>query len=154
MMAINHAATGALIGLTVDEPFLALPLSFVSHFVLDAIPHYDPVEGTNEEKISSKKFFYIQIVLGALLCFLLILLLSITQPKRWLVAAGCAFLGASPDLLSFPRYLSVKQTGMDIDKTNWFWSFHSWIQWRTGPDLLWTELVWLGAIGFCVAGLL
>jgi len=36
-----HAAAGAAIGQFVDEPWIAFLLGFVSHFVLDAIPHGD-----------------------------------------------------------------------------------------------------------------
>ena len=40
MTATNHALSGALIGLAVMQPILALPLAFVSHFMLDAVPHF------------------------------------------------------------------------------------------------------------------
>ena len=36
----NHMVTGAVIALVVKQPALALPLAFLSHFVLDALPHY------------------------------------------------------------------------------------------------------------------
>jgi hypothetical protein len=42
--APNHALTGALIGLSVANPVLALPLAFVSHLLQDTVPHYDPAE--------------------------------------------------------------------------------------------------------------
>jgi hypothetical protein len=31
---------GAIIALAISQPLIALPLAFVSHFVLDALPHY------------------------------------------------------------------------------------------------------------------
>ncbi len=40
MTGFNHAVTGALIAGAVGNPFLAIPLAFASHFVLDAIPHF------------------------------------------------------------------------------------------------------------------
>lgn len=150
MMAINHAMTGALIGLTIDEPAASLPLAFLSHFMLDAFPHYDTAADKKIDILKSKKFFYIQIVLGAVLCFLLVVLLALFHPKNWVLAAVCAFLGASPDLLSFPRFLSVKRTGKDIGNKNWFWRFHSGIQWATGPQYLAIELVWFAVIGALV----
>ena len=33
MRATNHALTGAIIGLTVQNPWVALPAAFLSHFV-------------------------------------------------------------------------------------------------------------------------
>ena len=39
MTATNHALTGAIIGFTVVAP-LAFLVAILSHFVLDAIPHF------------------------------------------------------------------------------------------------------------------
>lgn len=41
MLLLSHAAAGALIAQAVPNPILAFALSFVSHFVMDAIPHGD-----------------------------------------------------------------------------------------------------------------
>lgn len=142
MTAPNHALTGALIGLSVSNPWLAIPLAFASHFVLDAVPHYDVPGETHEARIASKKFFVIQIVGGAILCFLLVLALAITQPHNWFLAAFCAFVAASPDILSAPRFLSVRASGKDPRESNWFWRFHSHIQWKTGPKLYVVELLY------------
>lgn len=39
----SHASTGAMIGLYVHNPYLACMLAFASHFVLDAVPHWQLV---------------------------------------------------------------------------------------------------------------
>lgn len=39
----SHASTGAMIGLYVHNPYLACGLAFASHFVLDAVPHWQLV---------------------------------------------------------------------------------------------------------------
>lgn len=41
MLLTVHATAGAMIGQQVNNPVLAFILSFVSHFVLDMIPHGD-----------------------------------------------------------------------------------------------------------------
>jgi hypothetical protein len=41
MLLTVHAATGALIGQQINNPILAFALGFVSHFILDMIPHGD-----------------------------------------------------------------------------------------------------------------
>ncbi len=143
MMAINHAMTGALIGATVSEPAAALPLAFASHFLLDAVPHYDPASGSTVSNITSKKFIREQLLLNGALCFLLVVILALSQPKHWIVVAVCAFLGASPDLFWIPRFLHAKRTGTDKAPSNVFLKFHSNIQWLTGPHLLPVELIWL-----------
>ena len=38
MTATNHALTGAIIGLVIGEPVLAIALAFASHFICDALP--------------------------------------------------------------------------------------------------------------------
>lgn len=152
MTAINHALTGALIGCVVSNPAIALPLAFLSHFALDAIPHYDPPGDTDEARINSKQFLYIQLVLGAVLCFVLVMAVFLAHPTHWLTIIFGAFFGASPDLISIPRYIHVKRVGRDIKNSWWFWRWHSVIQWKTGPRFALVELAWaIGAITLLVA---
>jgi hypothetical protein len=148
MTAPNHAITGALIGLTIGNPAIALPLAFLSHFVCDALPHYDAA-GTALQRISSKRLIYEQVLVGGAICFLIVLVLASTRPVHWVNAALGAFLAASPDLFWIPRLLYVRRTKKDIDMatTNWFWKFHDRIQWYTGPKLIWLEAIWFIVFG-------
>lgn len=147
MTAPNHALTGAIIGLTITNPVLALPLAFVSHFVCDAIPHYDPPGTDVAKRYKSKRFVYEFLVLGAGLCFLVVLALAYTRPQHWLTAALCAFLATSPDLFWIPRFLRTRRTGKDVVPRGWFFWFHNFVQWRTGPKLIWVEAVWFVVFG-------
>ncbi len=148
MTAPNHALTGAIIGLTVGTPLLALPLAFLSHFICDAIPHYDPPGEDGPKRFTSKRFVYEFLVVGAVLCMAIVLLLAVARPQHWLVAAVCAFLAASPDLFWIPRFLYGRRMGHEKPRSNWFLKFHSWVQWKTGPRLVWLELAWFA--GFSV----
>ncbi len=40
MLVTNHVLSGAFVGAAVRSPWLAFPLGVVSHFVLDATPHW------------------------------------------------------------------------------------------------------------------
>jgi len=40
MLVTNHVLSGAVIGAEVRNPWIAFPLGFASHFVLDAFPHW------------------------------------------------------------------------------------------------------------------
>ncbi|HSW37245.1 MAG TPA: hypothetical protein VLG37_02645 [Candidatus Saccharimonadales bacterium] len=142
MTAINHALTGAFIGFAVSNPAVAAPAAFLSHFVCDAIPHYDVTGSTDAKRIGSRMFLYIQIVGGAVLCVMLVLGLAILQPRHWLIAAVCAFLAASPDLLYIPRFINVKRTGKDNVEQYWFWRFHNKIQWFQKPIGGVVEIAW------------
>jgi len=151
--APNHALTGAFIGLSISNPVLALPLALVSHLVCDFIPHYDQPEPLALDRIKSRRFIYEQIVTGAVLCFLLVVVLAVTQPRHWLLAAVCAFAAASPDLLWIPRFVHIKRTGQDITLRGWFW-FHDSLALTTGPRYIWLELAWFVAFGALVARML
>ena len=146
MTAPNHALTGALIGLAVGSPWLALPLALVSHFICDVIPHYDVPGKSSEECMDSKLFLYVQILLGGVLCFLIVLALAIMQPSHWFLATFCAFTAASPDLLFIPRYIVLKKTGKDIVQSFWFWRFHNNIQWFQHPIGGVVEVAWAVAM--------
>lgn len=141
MTAPNHALTGALIGLSIHNPLAAAPLAFLSHFACDAIPHYDSPDDKGEGH-ASKRFIGEQLIAGAVLCFLLVVVLALTHPKDWFLAAVCAFLAASPDLFWFPKFLHEVRTGTDKPPQLWLLRFHAWIQWKTSPKLWWTEALW------------
>ena len=44
MLIFPHAVAGAVIGENIGSDFLAFGLGFLSHFVLDAIPHFDTTD--------------------------------------------------------------------------------------------------------------
>ncbi len=52
-----HAAAGAVIGNYINNAFLAFILGFISHFILDRIPHKDPDSADNflEHKLRLSK---------------------------------------------------------------------------------------------------
>lgn len=137
MIAINHACTGALIGLAVGNPLFALPASLVSHFVCDAIPHFG-----YKDSFMKTKGFKVYLGVDALLCVLLVAALAFFQPQHWILAAVCAFVAAAPDLLWVPLYMSIL-TGKQFVR-NGFYAFASKIQWFERPIGGVVELVWLG----------
>lgn len=42
MLETPHVAVGAAIASKIPNPFIAIPLAFASHFVLERIPHWNP----------------------------------------------------------------------------------------------------------------
>ncbi len=42
MLETPHVAVGALIAAKIPNPFIAIPLAFASHFILDKVPHWNP----------------------------------------------------------------------------------------------------------------
>lgn len=143
MRAINHALTGALIGLVITEPMIAVPLAVASHFACDAIPHF----GVQGSKDIRARWFTPLLIVDALLCFVVVAILALRRPEHWLLAEICAFLAASPDLFSAPRLKRLFRGGNpDVNLKNPFLRFHSKIQWFERPPGLIVEIAWLGGL--------
>lgn len=141
MTAINHAMTGAIIGLVSGNPLVALPAALVSHFVCDAIPHF----GASRD-ISGTKGFRYYLVVEALLCVLLVVLLALLQPAHWLLAGVAAFVAASPDFLSINKFLH-SQTGREYSP-GLLVRFAKRIQWFERPIGAVVEIAWASAAAY------
>lgn len=56
MTATGHAVIGTVIAATISNPFVAIPLAFVSHLAADSFPHWD--SGTHEKEKTKKTDFH------------------------------------------------------------------------------------------------
>jgi hypothetical protein len=141
MTAINHALTGTVIGLVVGQPLLAVPLAVGSHYVCDALPHF----GTDlpDKVVLKTNKFRGYLVVEAGLCFSLVVWLAIFRPDHWLLAAGCAFAAAAPDLLSINRYITIRR-GQHW-QPGWYFRFANGIQWFERPIGAVVEVAWFVA---------
>lgn len=126
MTATNHALTGALIGLSISQPILALPIAFISHFVCDALPHFGLA--SYDERTKKTKTFHRILYVDALLLLIII---------TWLFASGadvivlaCLVLAGSPDFIWAYRYIFKENFGKKpFPPMNILSRFHSRIQW-------------------------
>ncbi len=138
MTAINHALTGAVIGLVVGEPLIALPAAFASHYLCDALPHFG-VNVPENIKLKSRAFRD-YLVAEAALCFLLVVCLAVFQPQHWFLAALCAFVAASPDFASANRYFKIRG---DLPwQPSFYTAFANSIQWFERPIGALVEGAW------------
>jgi hypothetical protein len=142
MRAINHALTGAAIGVLIGEPVIAVPLAFVSHYVCDVIPHHGRQQPETEELNSTS--FRVLLLADFCLCVLLVLILTLQRPHYWVLAAICAFVAASPDLFSINRYRNARHG--KPPKLNPYLRFASGIQWFERPLGAVVEIVWFIAM--------
>src|SRR3989304_5959545 len=92
MTATNHALTGALIALVVETPGLAIPLAFVSHFVIDVIPHFGIPPG---EFVFKKYTKYLVMDFVALIIVVISMALLFTD-NFWIILA-CMAAAVAPD---------------------------------------------------------
>ena len=74
MTATGHALIGTVIAAKVGNPVLAIPIALASHFIADALPHWDT--GTNR-KLKSRRTFFIESVIDVLVGFVLSWLLIV-----------------------------------------------------------------------------
>lgn len=149
MTATNHALTGALIGLSISQPVLALPIAFISHFVCDALPHFG-LASYEERTKKTKTFHKILYVDAAILSIIIGILLW--AGAGW-VAMSCLVLAGSPDFVWAYRYIFKEDFGKKpFPPMNILSRFHSRIQWsQTLIPGFYIELVYgLIAIGLII----
>lgn len=141
MTAANHALTGAFVATAIKQPVLAVPVAFLSHFVCDAIPHFDVKFKFGEKSM----FLYL---LGDGLVALLFAAFLLSQGvKNPVLLAACGFAAMSPDLMWL--YYGLRDgTHSKKDHQGKLAHFHSWIQWRTGKSEIIIEIIWASLMIF------
>ncbi|OGY23931.1 MAG: hypothetical protein A2Y57_04360 [Candidatus Woykebacteria bacterium RBG_13_40_7b] len=94
MLSTPHLLTGAAIVTLIPDPNLSLPLSFISHFCLDAIPHWDG--GGPEPPLTKNDYLRVggDYFLGVSLVFLL----TLGSNNQVLILTG-AVLATLPDFI-------------------------------------------------------
>lgn len=101
MTATGHALIGTVIAAKIGNPTLAVPIALGSHFLADALPHWDT--GYNRRQKSKTKFFMeslVDLILGFVLSWALIVLLF---PSTNLMYALLIILVSQlPDWLTLP----------------------------------------------------
>lgn len=133
MLEIPHVLTGIGIATNVANPFISVPLAFVSHFALDQIPHWNPhfyTETLNNGK-PNKKSTTIAVTdsLIALGIGLFFTFNALPQNFLALNIFLCSFASVLSDQVKFPYfYLGIK-TGL---LKKWV-DFERSIQVDTGP---------------------
>lgn len=137
MTGSNHVVTGALIAAVIPHPLLAIPLAFVSHFVLDALPHYGD---TNKRSWLNRHFKYV-LGIDALIMTIFLMSVVLLQPLHWVLILFAALVAVSPDVLWVPYYLSdlrgVERKESPIAK------LFKRIQWAERPWGIYVEAAWL-----------
>jgi len=129
MLLTPHAAVGIAIGSAIPDPRIAIPLSFLSHFILDAIPHWDDigielVRG-KFPKISNSALRFIFIdSLVALVLTLVFVYWSLPDVGVSVTIALSAFAAILPDIYYVPLAFLNKRWGWVM----WMVDFQSRIQ--------------------------
>lgn len=139
MFVTSHVLSGAAIGSLAPGPLTALGAGFVSHFVLDALPHW----GSGDEdllKVAVPDGLTGLAAIGAVA--------AMTVPRRRLPVLAGVFGACLPDV-DKPAELFVGRSPFP----HWFDAFHSGIQ-REAPHRMRHELVVAAVLAVAAGALL
>jgi hypothetical protein len=139
MTATNHSITAANLAL-ITKTWWILPIAFISHFVLDALPHYGDDRITHRDK----KFITMYSIDFVLLCGLWLGVILATGHFRYLIMAAMA-AAAIPDVVWIYRVL-LEYMKKPIPAKTLLTRFHSFIQWGERSWGWVIELGWFGAM--------
>ena len=110
MLSISHAVTGAFIAVKIGNPYLAIPLILLSHYLEDAVPHWDAGTGLgngSKPRELAVKHGLIDLALAAILVLVFFppssydlssIIYLLKEPQVW-----GSLLGLLPDFLESPR---------------------------------------------------
>jgi hypothetical protein len=108
VLELPHALVGATIAIKTGNPFLAFPLAFLSNFVLDLLPHWNPhlyTELKKDGRVSSKTTKIVAI--DASLALVIGSFLAFRFYPEWqmiiLILLSCLF-AVSADLIEAPFF--------------------------------------------------
>jgi len=131
MTITNHILAGSIIGLTVSNPVLAIVLGFISHFIMDILPHFG-YPGKNGYVVFKHRLMKLVSVTTFITSAAVVILLAVTG--NWF-ALLVGLIAASPDGIGFYNYL--KNERKQLPSTGilgtFHVKFHRWIQWCERP---------------------
>lgn len=142
MTGSNHIVAGALIAAVIPQPLIAIPLAFLSHFLLDALPHF----GDTEKHSWLNRNFSLILLIDTLISAGFLLTLMVMQPDNWGLMVISGLVAVSPDALWLPYYLDeLKGITREHGKLA---KLFKWIQWGERP---WGLIIEAGTLVVLVA---
>ena len=152
MNTLNHLATGTIIALLIDKPLIAVPLAFLSHFALDAVPHFGFNAGSESGYAEALEHKWLSTPPLVLDIFGTGILVWLIRGQPWYVFAA-AVAAIVPDLKWPYRYFKFERKGIKPPKPDAITQFHLKIQWAERPWGLVIEIPYALAALFMVSRL-
>jgi len=117
MLLTPHVLVGVTIAKFIPNPFIAVPLSIVAHFLGDKMPHWDFYSNTPKEQrlkgwrpIAVMGEFGLGIAVGV--AFTLYALWVIKDPNLALTTFLCGIASVLPDALEAPHVFTNAKIGL------------------------------------------
>ncbi|BCX14952.1 MAG: hypothetical protein KatS3mg088_635 [Patescibacteria group bacterium] len=108
MLETPHVAVGAAIATKIANPFVSLPLAFLSHLLLEKVPHWNPHLNTEKKTFGkvTKKSTTIVIIdsVSALSLGLWIALSKSSNFEQFVIILLACFFSVLPDLVEAPYF--------------------------------------------------
>ena len=132
MTITNHILAGAVIGLAVKNPAVAVALAFASHFVMDALPHFGYAGRKGYAEVLRHNLSYLVAVVTLVTTLAVIAVLALHG--QWL-AIFAGLVAASPDAAGLYNWLAYEKRGKRATGLLELFhvKFHRQIQWCERP---------------------
>lgn len=154
MLSISHGVAGAFIATKVANPYLAIPLIITSHYLLDAIPHWDVGTGLGKGTKSVRSALIQEIpdllITGLLVFAFFPTSIPIIHDSKFIIQNYSpiwgAFMGLLPDFLEAPRNFLKYEPALLRPINRFHGSFHHSIPHMAAglaPQLLLLASLWL-----------
>lgn len=135
MILTPHLLLGSAITLTIPFLPLAVALAFLSHYILDALPHWEYSTRNLQQKNWSKAIFDFLKIGADFSCGILILIIVLLNQNLLLGLIG-AFFAALPDIGTFVYILFPKNRLLTIH-----YHFHSACHWHKEKSPIFFQVV-------------
>lgn len=151
MTGLNHGLTGAVIAIAINQPALAVPLAFVSHFAQDAIPHWDYGVKPGDQFFSRR--FNLFLIGDFCLALFAMAFIFGAFPDQYKLIWACMIAAAAPDLMWGYHYLYQQKIKGRQVKLDWLARLHAAIEWSESPPGAIIEFLWIIAFGVLILAL-
>jgi hypothetical protein len=108
MLETPHVLVGAAIATHIPNPFIAIPLAFASHFILETVPHWNPHLNTETQKYGqpTRRSTVITTIDStlALASGSFIAYQALPNVEHAAIILACSFAAVLPDVLEGPYF--------------------------------------------------
>lgn len=139
MLIVSHVVAGAVIASGIPSLWIAVPLAFLSHFLLDMIPH---VQAPTDEGYRPNRRTYMFVALDLIVSAIFLVYFNLNINALLIV-----FAAILPDLLDLTRYNALCYK---IFKP--YYDFHDKIQNETNKPIGFITQIVLIVVGIIVLG--
>lgn len=116
MLETPHVAFAVALAIKSGNPWLAIPLSLASHFVLDRVPHWNPHFYTETKKLGKPKKIstYIAIADETFAIALTLFMAYYFWPdiNKSVLILVCSFFSVLPDQIKLPYFFMNQRKGI------------------------------------------